>query len=176
MNSFLWSNVFQKKKSKELIKLEALGNVNIFHGLSRHELMEVEKATYTREYKPGEYIFRKGNPGNGMYIILQGKVMIIDETGIGDEQNILASLESGNFLGELSLLDEAPRSASAYCSEVTEAISFFRGDLLDILNRKPLLGSKIILNVARVLGERLRATNQRVIDLEKHLQSVENDQ
>jgi CRP/FNR family transcriptional regulator, cyclic AMP receptor protein len=171
MSSALWSHIFKKKQTEEERKLQALQSVNIFQGLTANELKEVEAATYTRQYRSGEYIFRQGNPGNGMYIILQGKVAIFNDSGNGVESgNILATVEEGNFLGEFSLLDEAPRSASAYCSENTEAITFFRGDLLDILNRKPLLGSKIILNVARALSERLRAANQRLQECEARLE------
>ena len=176
MGEILWANNFFKKKSKEAQKVELLEKAAIFHNLSKKELFEVEKTTYTRIYEPGEYIFRKSNPGDGMYIIVEGSVQIVDERLDDNKEIPLVTLLNGDFFGELSLLDETPRSASAKCNKRTEAISFFRADLLDILNRKPLIGSKIILNVARVLGERLRATNVRLNELESKLNENDNEQ
>ena len=159
MNSPLWDNIFKNKKSKNTLKYEAIKTASIFNGLKKKELTFVQTMVYSRNYKKGEYIFKKNNPGNGMYIILKGEVQIIDENKKDQKQNLLTELKNGAFFGELSLLDESPRSASALCSDDTAALGFFRNDLLDIINRKPLIGSKIVLNIARILGERLRATN-----------------
>ena len=94
-----------------------------------------------------------------MYVILDGKIEIKDpETG-----SIFASLNSGDFFGELALLDEEPRSASAVCNEPSRLIGFFRSDLLTVIERYPKLGNKILLNLSRVLGERLRETNKNII-------------
>ncbi len=169
MTSALWTNIVRKEKSREELVMEAIHNVNIFKDLTKKELKEVLAVVYNRVYKKGDYIFRQGHPGNGMYIILKGKIQIIQEKMKGEhrQEEILATLESGDFLGELSLLDEAPRSASAYCTELTDILAFFKGDLMDLLNRRPELGSKIVLNIARVLGERLRLTNQLLAELQE---------
>lgn len=168
MASPLWTRIGKKEKTQDERIKEAIKNVNIFKNLSDREISEVKNAVYNRTYKKGDYIFKQGHPGNGMYIILTGNIQIIQEKFNGEEktEEILATLHGGDFLGELSLLDEAPRSASALCTELTEAMGFFRGDLMDMVNRKPILGSKIILNIARVLGERLRMTNQMLSELQ----------
>ena len=94
-----------------------------------------------------------------MYVILDGKIEIKDpESG-----SIFASLNSGDFFGELALLDEEPRSASAVCNEHSRLIGFFRSDLLTVIERYHKLGNKILLNLSRVLGERLRETNKNII-------------
>lgn len=167
MNSPLWDNIFKNKKSKNTLEFEAIKNANIFNGLKNKELKFVQTMVYSRKYKKGEYIFKKSNPGNGMYIILKGEVQIIDENKKDQKRSLLATLKDGEFFGELSLLDESPRSASALCSDDTEALGFFRSDLLDITNRKPLIGSKIVLNVARILGERLRVTNKNLYEIQQ---------
>jgi len=166
MNSPLWDNIFKNKKSTKALEFEAIKNANIFDGLKNKELKFVQTMVYLRKFNKGEYIFKKSNPGNGMYIILKGEVQIIDENKKDQKQNLLATLVDGEFFGELSLLDESPRSASALCSDYTEALGFFRSDLLDITNRKPLIGSKIVLNVARILGERLRVTNNKLYKIQ----------
>lgn len=169
MTSVLWSKIGHKEKSRDEIMMEALGNVNIFRNLTKKELKQVFALVYHRVYKKGDHIFKQGHPGNGMYIILMGTIQIVQEKieRENKKEEILVTLHSGDFLGEISLLDEAPRSASALCTEQTEVLGFFRGDLMDLMNRKPELGSKIILNIARVLGERLRVTNQLLAELQE---------
>ena len=96
-----------------------------------------------------------------MYVILEGEIEIKDPKS----GNLFANLSSGDFFGELALLDEEPRSASALCNKPTRLIGFFRTDLLTLIQRYPELGNKILLNLARVLGERLRQTNRNIIKL-----------
>jgi CRP-like cAMP-binding protein len=72
---------------------------------------------------------------------------------------VFAQLCSGDFFGELALLDEEPRSAMAEAQEPSKLIGFFRTDLLTLMHRSPELGNKILINLSRVLGERLRQTN-----------------
>ena len=91
-----------------------------------------------------------------MYVILDGQVSIIDP----DSETTFATLESGDFFGELALLDEEPRSASSIAKVPSRLIGFFRTDLLTLMKRSPELGNKILINLSRVLGERLRRTNQ----------------
>jgi len=62
----------------------------------------------------------------------------------------------------LALLDEEPRSATAVSTEPSRLIGFFRTDLLTLIKRYPELGNKILLNLSRVLGERLREANKKL--------------
>ena len=103
-----------------------------------------------------EHVFKKLAPAEGMYVIMNGAVEINDP----DSDITFASLESGDFFGELALLDEEPRSAYALSTQPSTLIGFFRTDLLTLMKRSPELGNKILLNLSRVLGERLRRTNQ----------------
>jgi CRP-like cAMP-binding protein len=127
--------------------------------LLKKELKNIAQLTHEREYKSNEYVFKKHAPAEGMYIILHGEIEIKDPKS----GNIFADLHSGDFFGELALLDEEPRSASAICTVPSRLIGFFRTDLLTLINRYPELGNKILLNLSRVLGERLRETNKNII-------------
>ena len=154
----LYKNFFRQKKKVDPV-IKALEKVPIFEHLSEKELKNIVQLTHEREYKADEYIFKKHAPAEGMYVILNGKIEIKDpESG-----SIFASLNSGDFFGELALLDEEPRSASAVCNEPSRLIGFFRSDLLTVIKRYPKLGNKILLNLSRVLGERLRETNKNII-------------
>ena len=151
----LYKNFFRNKNNSNPI-LKALEEVPIFENLSNNELKNIAQLTHEREYKSSEYVFKKHAPAEGMYVILEGNVEIKDpESG-----KIFAKLHSGDFFGELALLDEEPRSATAICNNPSRLIGFFRTDLLTLMKRSPDLGNKILLNLSRVLGERLRRTNQ----------------
>jgi len=148
--------------------MRVLSSVPIFSDLDGKELIEVEKIVHRRKYKKGEPIFRMGDPGLGMYIIVEGAVEIIEELEDEDCKH-LVDLEKGAFFGDLALLDEAPRSASAIAKVDCDIIGFFRPDLLDLLYRKPHLGIKILWSLAKVIGERLRKTNEQLSNLQREM-------
>ena len=151
----LYKNYFRKNNDKDPI-IEALVNVPIFENLSGKDLEKIGRLTHEREYKKGEHIFKKSAPAEGMYVILNGEVEINDP----ETKKTYANLYSGDFFGELALLDDEPRSASAITKQASRLIGFFRTDLLTLIERSPELGNRVLLNLSRVLGERLRKTNQ----------------
>ncbi len=150
----LYENFFKNKESSDPV-LQVLGQVPIFENLTPKELKDLARLTHERFYKANEPVFKKLAPSEGMYVILKGTVEIKDP----DSNTTFATLGSGDFFGELALLDEEPRSAMAVATEASELIGFFRTDLLTLMKRGPELGNKILLNLSRVLGERLRRTN-----------------
>lgn len=165
MGNPIWEVVeFRKKTDKDDI-FKVLKNVPIFSELSKKELHEIKKIIHRRKYKKGEPVFRMGDPGLGMYIIINGMVNIVEE----NEKNAvktLAVLKDGAFFGDLALLDEAPRSASAIADDSCDILGFFRPDFLDLLYRKPKLGIKILIALSRIIGERLRRTNEQLAFLQ----------
>ncbi|MFL3006015.1 MAG: cyclic nucleotide-binding domain-containing protein [Candidatus Neomarinimicrobiota bacterium] len=154
----MYKNFFRKQNNIDPI-LTTLERIPIFENLLKKELKNIAQLTHEREYKSNEYVFKKHAPAEGMYVILHGEIEIKDPKS----GNIFANLHSGDFFGELALLDEEPRSASAICNVPSRLIGFFRTDLLTLINRYPELGNKILLNLSRVLGERLRETNKNII-------------
>ena len=78
---------------------------------------------------------------------------------------MLAELNEGDFFGELALLDDSPRSATAVSKTPCKILCFFKPELLDIINRNPKLGSKILFKLAWTIGERLKITNAQVSEL-----------
>ena len=150
----LYKNFFRKQNNIDPV-LTALERIPIFENLLKKELKNIAQLTHEREYKSNEYVFKKHAPAEGMYVILHGEIEIKDPKS----GNIFANLHSGDFFGELALLDEKPRSASSIAKIPSRLIGFFRTDLLTLMKRSPELGNKILINLSRVLGERLRRTN-----------------
>lgn len=157
----LWDNIFRfnKKKTDKIDSI--LLNSPIFQDLNTNELKTIKRILHHREYKKNEVIFNQGDIGLGMYIIVHGTVDIVCEPS----RHKLTELHDGDFFGELSLLDESPRSATAIATSPTELLCFFKPDLLDLIERNPKLGGKILFKLAWTIGERLKKTNEQIKEL-----------
>ena len=166
MENAFWKNIFRKEDKAESQTLLALKQVPIFQGLSEREFNSISKIVHHRSFDEGEYIFKSQTPGLGMYIILEGGVKV-HGIGTGGNEIQFATLNSGDFFGEISLISEDDRSANASAISNCELVAFFRTDLLDIITRSPKLGNKILLNLATVLGNRLTQTNELLTNGEK---------
>ncbi len=170
----LWY-IFFRKKSEEDNTLEGLlAKVPIFSQLTQKELRRLGAIVHKREYAAEEYIFRQGDPGLGMYVVQDGQVEIVMTDADGQQKN-LAVLKAGDFFGELSLLDESPRSASALAKGYSHIIGFFRPDLIDLLNRSPKSGTKILFKLGEVIGTRLRITNEQLGKISVKLEELQSD-
>ncbi len=159
MENAFWTNVFSRWNTSDNETVLTLKQVPVFHGFTNRDYREIEKLIHERNYKPGETVFKRNAPGEGMYVILTGNVEIFMEDLSGNK-NTLAELTNGEFFGELSLLDDDIRSATAIATDHSKLLGFFRPDLFSLLERNPELGNKILLNLAKVIGTRLRKTNR----------------
>jgi CRP-like cAMP-binding protein len=145
--------------------LAVLEKIPIFQDLSKRELSAIGRVLHRREYLPDEAIIRQDEPGLGMYIIQVGKAVVISEPG-----NIqLSELADGDFFGEVSLLDETPRSATVVARTHCTIFGFFQSDLFSLIERNPRFGVKIVVRVAKIIGDRLRKANQQVQSLSADL-------
>lgn len=166
MTLYTWKNLF-RKDSKEKSVLETLKNTHIFGSLNKRELRLVMQTIHVRNYAPGETVFVQGELGIGMYIVLHGKVDIFARNSSdSQESELVAQLFEGDFFGELSLVEnQGRRTATAIAATETSLIGFFKPDLIEILERQPQTGSKIVLRLAEVLGRRLKETSQKLTEL-----------
>lgn len=159
MENPIWSYIFKKTNKEEADLLEILRQIPIFDSLSRRELGFIKQLTHERTYNKGEVVFEEDEPGAGLYIIVEGKVRIFINDS-QDNETVLANLEEGQFFGELSLLQDAPRSAAAVAEEPCVLLGFFNPDLMSIIDRNPKVGCKILLRLSEIIGERLIKTNE----------------
>lgn len=167
-NDSFWGNVFRKKNDDEDDVLRTLKQVPLFGNMTDSELREFEKLIHRRHFKAGETIFWEGEPGVGMYIIQNGEVSI-SKYFPQEERKVLAVLQNGEFFGELALLDESPRSATALAKDATKILGLFRPDLFSLLERKPRLGNKFLFQLALIIGERLKHNNSEMQKLRAQL-------
>lgn len=153
------SFIVQKIRGKEGDILPVLRTIPIFEGLGFNDLKKIELVVHKRTFMPGEIIFYERQPGAGMYIIKKGWIKLTKT--VNEEKVKISELKDGEFFGEMSLLDEYPRSAEATAVEKTEALGIFRPDLFDLIENNPKLGYKILLRLSKRLASRLRETTEK---------------
>ncbi len=176
----LWENVFKKAEQERNISRILSENI-LFRDLTAKELRFVEQIVHERHYRKSEHVFQQGEVGVGMYIIAKGSVDISlfdAQPLVGDQakQVFVTKLESGDFFGELSLVeDNGRRSASAVASEDSVLIGFFKPDLMEILERSPATGIKIIFRLSEVLGRRLKETTDKIKQLKREIVSIQTE-
>jgi CRP/FNR family transcriptional regulator, cyclic AMP receptor protein len=137
---------------------ELLRGVTIFKDLDEIELREVAALCREERFKPGETIFREGEPGNRLYLIVDGDVRISREVpGSGEEA--LAVLKRGALFGEMAVFDRADRSTNAIANGGATCFSISRADFEMLLDFNRELAYKVLWAVVRLLSTRLRSTN-----------------
>ena len=168
MDNPIWAYIFGPPKEKQTM-IELLKELPVFEGLSQRELIAIERIIHQRRYNAGEMIFGEDMLGAGMYIVKEGEVSITKKVNKNKEIE-LAVIGERNFFGEMALIDEMPRSASAKAKKDTVLFAFCKPDLENIMERNPKVAAAIITNIARLVCKRLVKANENLEALEKNKQ------
>ncbi len=120
---------------------------------------------------PGHYLFREGGRDSALFIIAEGTIKILKEAGYRHYRTI-AIIHRGTVLGEMSVVDGRPFSASALAVEPTDVILITRRNVLGLIERHPELGNKLLLQLARLISLRLRRTSGLLVE---HLDETQHD-
>ena len=140
---------------------DQLARVSFFDGLSREALALIAHVTTEEAHALGTRIFQYGDPGDKLFIILDGKVRISREVaGMGEEA--LAVLGAGEVFGEMALLDESPRSADARVHERCRLLVITKDAFDDLLFLHKDLAYEVLWSCVRMLSTRLRETNDKL--------------
>jgi hypothetical protein len=138
---------------KELI---ALKQVPLFSTLTLEQLASIDRLMVTRHYVKGETVFRHGDVGAELYVIVDGEIRIhLDHAG---REVTLARHGAGNVVGEMSVFDDEPRSASAQAMADTTVRVLRRDRLQAIVHEHP----EVLLEFIKNLSRRLRAMDQKL--------------
>ena len=115
----------------------------------------------------GDLLFRKGDPGHSMYLILEGRIQIYMESSVG-QAAVLGVLDSGQFLGEMALLDGGARSANALALSPCEVFVLERASFLNLITTYPA----VLTQLLSALTERLRRIDEHVAQMAGVAQEV----
>jgi CRP-like cAMP-binding protein len=133
-------------------KARLLAGVDLFAALGPRALGSLAAMATDVEFPAGRYIARQGEVGSGIFVIAHGFARVVR----GDEQ--LTIFGPGDFFGELSVIDRAPRVASVVAIEPTRCLAIAAWDFLDLLEQNPKMMKAILLEVVA----RLRATTEHI--------------
>ncbi len=132
----------------------------LFAALDDEAATALESTMTRRELSRGDVLFHEGDPGDRLYVIVEGKVKLGRASGDGRE-NLLAILGPGEMFGELSLFDPGPRNATATAVSDSVLIGVGNEDLTAWLTGRPDVARQLL----RALARRLRRTNEALADL-----------
>ncbi len=153
-----------------------LRNVSFFENLRLDQLRTLARICSELAVNQGEYLIHKGEAGDSLFIVVEGKIKIVDPSG----DNVLAVLSSGEVLGEISLFDGGVRSADAIAETATLLLLVNRDALDDALADDP----GIALDMLRVMALRIRESNKtlsrmsqkmNVSEIRKELQEIRKE-
>jgi CRP-like cAMP-binding protein len=140
--------------------LEYLKKIPLFSKFTEKELKSIGSLLKEREYKKGEIIVKQGDEGVGLFIIKNGKVKVSKTIASGKVIDI-AVHSDGEYFGELSMLDNKPRTATVTALEDTTTLIMTYWEFKALLESKP----EIALYILPVLVERFRETNEQLLEL-----------
>ncbi len=142
---------------------EFLARIELFRDLAAEELARVAAMVHVVEVKRRELLFEEGAPRRHLHMIEKGEVELFRRGPLGGESR-LAFFEALDFLGEGSLLDDYPHSASARALQDSRILRISRESFGGLLRDEPAIAAKILARTARVISRRLRRTSARVAD------------
>lgn len=120
--------------------------------------MKDEESSLGKDYKDGDIIFEENSAGREMYIILTGKAIVIKERG--DVETTLATLEEGDFFGEMSLFDNNPRSATVKALGDVKLLEINQKNFLKKISRDPSLAFRML----EKMSQRIRITDEKILN------------
>ena len=140
--------------------LESLRAIPLFSGVKDEDLAQIADLLIERRFPKHKTIVEEGLPGDYMYVIREGRVQVSKLSDDGREK-ILEFFEAGAFFGEMSLLDDEPRSATVRALTDTRILALSRADFRNVLRRS----SDVAMAVVQELTRRLRDTGEQASSL-----------
>ena len=141
-----------------------LKQIAVLQALDPVALADLAAVIEEREYAGGRTIFGEGEPGDGMFFIASGSVRIEKQTGTdASKRKILTVLEPGDYLGELALFDDQPRSASAVAAGATRLLRLSKAAFDALVKEGGRGGTSVLFAIIQTAGERIRRLSAQVI-------------
>ena len=145
---------------KDII-IEILKNLRLFRDLNYNAIKELTFLFSERVFQAGETIFEENDTGNSLLVIISGEVRITQRANVSGEET-LTVLKQGDFFGEMALLEDLPRSATAIAHSDSFILEISSEKFLRFLEKDPASGVRILIPLARILSARLREADSKI--------------
>ena len=131
-----------------------LKQISIFSEINDEDLNKIASEMKRKEGKTGELLFREGDPGDELFVVVRGgvSVFIIDKEG---KEVVLSDIMTGNFFGEMSIVEQAPRSANCRVIEDSIFLVMHADDFTRIISTMPECAVKIMNKMLAITVKRL---------------------
>jgi CRP/FNR family cyclic AMP-dependent transcriptional regulator len=157
--------------SDSLAVRDILRSLPFFQELTPGELERVVALGRVVPYPKEMILFREGDKGEALYVVLDGSVRV-SKAVPGSRDEAMAFMERGSFFGEMALVDEFPRSATAVASQDCKVLFIDKQAFIQMVQEDPVIGRKILWAFCRTLSLRLRETTDRIVALSSFTRSV----
>ena len=144
--------------------IEFLKNVELFSLLTEEEIGRIIKSLHAVEKEEDEILFKEGDEGNELYIVISGQVASYVVLPKGTKREI-AVFKHGDFFGEMSIFENTPRSATCYTKEKCLLFSLKERDLYELILYEPELANKIMYKMLNITTERLLDRSEFLSDM-----------
>ncbi|MEM6532854.1 MAG: Stp1/IreP family PP2C-type Ser/Thr phosphatase [Myxococcota bacterium] len=149
-------------------RIRILKRIPIFSHLNYHELVKVVGLTQLSRVKGGENIVTEGEHGDELYVVLAGDVDVVK----GGQT--IVQLKAGAHLGEMALVDNAPRSATVVATSDVNLLVMRRDEFFSLIRAEPVIATKLLWSFVQVMSGRLRETNEQLQGARAELTSPED--
>ena len=128
-------------------KVQALKGVPLFEGLSRKELVQLERVCEDVQVEPGKVLCKEGQTGDEFFVIVEGRVQVTRQG------RRVSTLSGGDFVGEIALVTELPRTATVTAETPVHLFVLTRREFHAVLDQNPKVERKVLRVLARRLAE-----------------------
>ena len=142
----------------------SLRNIGLFGALPDAALEHLAEHLQVLDFDPGSYVFREGEQGNCMYVVLQGDMEVMKKSKTGTDTRV-AVLGPGDWFGEMAVIDVQARSATVLAASPSRLMKISAPDLDRLYRFDVKAYSLIVLNIAREMSRRLRVADGILADL-----------
>ena len=155
----------KKKPSRKMSTgiVDSLCNIPLFDGLNGEELSVLAEYLNVIDVDPGEYVFKEGERGDYICFVEKGSLDVRKRSSTGGTA-VIATLTKGRSIGEMSVIDNFPRSATIRARSKATLLTLTRARFDLIMEQNPRIGVKILKGISRLLSQNLRRTSSQLAD------------
>jgi CRP-like cAMP-binding protein len=153
-----WRWLERVRDQEQVARLRLLEKVPLFAGLSQRQLGKILVQLFEKEYAAGETIFTEGEPGKAVFIVLVGKIIIYRGA---QAEAPLATLSAGGYFGELALIDDQPRFASARADAPSVLLMLYKSDFDALIEGQRMIAIRVMANLLKALAGYVRSSQSR---------------